>query len=172
MLYKHKKGLHISSCFSEDARFRYLLVAEDQNKSEGKTICVIMQNPSDADDEKADKSVQFLEHLIFDKGYNEFQDVRKMIIVNQYAYIQKHNFTGETSLIGEKNNRIINESIEESDIVLIAWGKKNPYEERKEFVLRILEKIDDKLLLETKKHPSRGFYRDFIKPLQLNPVAS
>ena len=168
MLYKHKKGLNVSTSFSEDSQFRYRLVVEDRNKSEGKTVCVVMQNPSDADNDKADKSVQFLEHLIFDKGYNEFQDVHKMIIVNQYAHIQKHNFVGESSLIGEKNDRTISKSIGESDIVLIAWGKNNPYEERKEFVLRILAEIDDKLLLETKKHPSRGFYDDFIKPLQIS----
>ena len=168
MLYRHKSGLLISAYFSEDSRFRYRLVAEDPNKSNGKTVCVIMQNPSDANDDRADKSVQFLEHLIFDKGYIEFKEVRKMIIVNQYAYIQKHNFSGKTDLIGEKNNRVITESIRESDIVLVAWGKQNPYEERKEFVLRILAEVDDKLLLETKKHPSRGFYKDFIKPLQIS----
>ena len=172
MLFRHVKDLDISSYFSDDALYRYQLVAVDKHKADGKTICVIMQNPSEADDDKADKSVQFLEHLIFMKGYIEFRDVHKMIIVNQYAYIQKHNFKGEDSLIGEKNDRIIADSIEESDIVLIAWGKNNPYQERKEFVLQILAVTDDKVILETKKHPSRGFYKDFIKPFPLSKVGT
>lgn len=133
----------------------------------GNTVCVIMQNPSEANELKADKSVQFLENLIFGKRKKPFRGVRKMIIVNQYAFVQKHGFEGKHSQIGIENDRITAAAIEESDIVLIAWGKNNRFRERKDFVFGILDGIKDKLLLETKKHPSRGFYRDFIKPLDI-----
>ena len=62
--------------------YRYQLVVEDRSRPQGESICVIMQNPSDADEFQADKSVQFLENLIFRKGYMAFKNISKMTIVN------------------------------------------------------------------------------------------
>lgn len=163
MLYKHLAGYRITSLFSEDGLFRYRLMVEHPDKLQGKTLCVIMQNPSDADTHKSDKSVQFLENLVFTKDYKVFKDVRKMIIVNQFAFVQKHGFDGREEHIGEKNDAIINEAIKESDIILLAWGRINPYQQRKQFVFEILTGLKNKLVLMTKKHPSRGFYEDFIE---------
>lgn len=50
-----------------------------------------------------------------------------------------------------------------SDIVLIAWGRDNPYSERKEAVNNMLAEHSGKTLLETNKHPSRGTYTNFVK---------
>ena len=133
----------------------------------GESICVIMQNPSDADEFKADKSVQFLENLVFRKNNEIFRDIGRMIIVNQFAFVQKHGFEGRDEHIGEKNDEIISAAIKASDIVLLAWGKINPYQHRKEFILEILVSLKSKLVLETKKHPSRGFYKDFVRVFEM-----
>ena len=126
-----------------------------------------MQNPSVADEYKADKSVQFLEKLIFEKGLPEFSQVNRCIIINQFARVQTRNFKGEPSDIGKDNDQYIQKAIEASDIVLIAWGKTNPFEERQKIVLNLLGKYRGKELLITQKHPSRGSYQDFIIPFEV-----
>ena len=170
MLYKHLAGFRISTLFSEDCLFRYRLIVENPEKPHGKTLCVVMQNPSDADEYKADKSVQFLENLVFRKNNEIFRDIGRMIIVNQFAFVQKHGFEGRAEHIGENNNEIISASIKASDIVLLAWGKINPYQHRKEFILEILASLKSKLVLETKKHPSRGFYKDFVRVFEMTHI--
>ena len=90
MRYRHLEGLEIDSTFSECGQFRYGLSIADPDKSNSKTLCVIMQNPSVADEHMADKSVQFLEKLVFKSGYKAFHKVGKMIIVNQFAFVQKN----------------------------------------------------------------------------------
>ena len=127
-----------------------------------------MQNPSVANVEIADKSVQFLEKLIFTKGYSEFRNVKKIIIVNQFAFIKTNDFNGSELHIGQKNDEHILEAIRESDIVLIAWGRSNRYSERKEAVNNMLAAHSGKkTLLETKSHPSRGTYTNFIQTYRI-----
>lgn len=165
LTYRHLENLIVSANFSTCGKFRYQLTIEDPKSDGVKTVCVVMQNPSEAGENRADRSVQFLEKLIFKGNYNVFKEVSKIIIVNQYAFIQKKGFLGRTDKIGADNNTFLKHAIKSSDIVLIGWGKMNHYEERKETVFQILANYSDKILLETKKHPSRGFYEDFIRPI-------
>lgn len=166
MRYRHLEGLEIDSTFSECGQFRYRLRITDTVKANAKTLCVIMQNPSEADHQMADKSVQFLEKLVFRSSYKEFHQVGKMIIVNQFAFVQKKDFEGTSRHIGPENDRIIKESIRSADVVLIAWGKNNPYEKRKKSIKGMISLGSPKVLLETRKHPSRGTYKDFIVPMK------
>ena len=126
-----------------------------------------MQNPSDADEYQADKSVHFLENLIFKKDYSLFKSVRKIVVVNQFAYIQKNDFVGDSIKIGPENDDFIREAIEECQIVLISWGKMNCYKDRQNFVFNTLAKTEGKIIMETKKHPSRGFYKEFLQPFKI-----
>lgn len=167
MEYHHLERLIITAKFSPCGKFRYQLSVINPHGKGSKTICTVMQNPSEADELKADKSIQFLEKLIFKKGYIIFKEVRKIIVVNQFAFIQKKGFTGTADQIGPENDHYIRESIEESDMVLIGWGKSNHYQERKDKVFQILASFKDKTLLETRKHPSRGFYKEFIRPFKV-----
>ena len=154
--------------FSKCRKFRYRLEIERSYISSGKTVCVIMQNPSVANCRKADKSVQFIEKLIFEKGYAEFKCVNRIIVVNQFAYIQTKNFNGKDKHIGSKNNFYIEKSIKESDIILIAWGKiGNRYAARQEFINDLLKATYNKKLLKTKVHPSVGSYPDFVEVYNL-----
>ena len=164
MTFKHIKGTSVDAVFSNCNNYRYKLTIQRDNSSGSKTVCVIMQNPSVANAKIADKSVQFLEKLIFTKGYTEFKNVRKIVIVNQFAFVKTTNFDGSDLHIGQKNDKHISKTIRESDIVLIAWGKNNDYSDRKETVNNMLRRHSGKTLLETKRHPSRGSYTDFVKP--------
>lgn len=123
-----------------------------------------MQNPSVAGPEFADKSVQFLERLIFQKKYTVFNKTSEIIIVNQFARIQTRNFFGLADDEGPENTFHIREAIRVSDTILIAWGKNNPFPDKQEAILQILDTHKNKTVLMTKKHPSRGTYENFILP--------
>lgn len=123
-----------------------------------------MQNPSYACEEFADKSVQFMEKVVFEKGLPEFRGVRRLIVVNQFAKIQTNDFQGLPDEIGSLNDAAIKSALEESDIVILGWGSSNRFEERKAFVLGLLGETKDKTIFKTRMHPSRGRYKGFIQP--------
>jgi len=162
----HRPNLRITANFSNENPpvFRYRLVAIKESASDKpKTVCAIMQNPSYANEEIADKSVQVLERVVFEKGFKEFKNIERLTVVNQFAFIQTKNFEGTTEQIGIKNNLAISNAIEEADIVLIAWGKDNGFIERQNYIIKIINSKKGKKLLKTSRHPSRVIYKDFIQ---------
>lgn len=164
MIYKHIPGVQAGAEFSNCKKFRYQLTLENTTRTKGDSLCVIMQNPSVANTKIADKSVQFLEKLIFEKENELFENIKTIAIVNQFAYIQTKDFKGASFKIGKANDSFIRRAIEGSDMVLIAWGKTNSYSERRNVIHAILKDYPKKRLLKTKIHPSRGTYKDFIEP--------
>lgn len=167
MIFKHIDGVIVKADFSKCGKFRYKLEVENPKCNGTDIICVIMQNPSVANEDIADKSVQFLEKLIFQKNYKEFSKANRLIIVNQFAYVKTNEFNGSSEHIGERNDEAIESAVKSSDIVLIAWGSRNGYEDRKSFIHRILSNYPAKVLLKSKSHPSRGSYTDFVLPYSI-----
>jgi hypothetical protein len=167
MRYLHIPGVTATAEFSSEngILYRYWLeVAKPSASKEFRTACVVMQNPSYASDEQADKSVQFMEKNVFERGLPEFTGVGRLIVVNQFARVQTKGFVGLASDVGAKNNMAIRRAIKESEIVILGWGKTNRFEEQKQFVLGLLRGTSEKNLYETRMHPSRGRYEDFILP--------
>ncbi|MBZ2169460.1 DUF1643 domain-containing protein [Marinobacter sp. F4216] len=164
MKFNHIENVTVEATFSDCGRYRYCLRVKKNDASGNKKVCVIMQNPSVANSEVADRSVQFLEKLIFLKGYSEFNDVNEIVIVNQFAYVQTNDFSGSSIHIGPENDSYIKSAVESSDIVLVAWGSGNGYNERKMAINAIISAAKNKTLLQTKAHPSRGTYVDFVTP--------
>ena len=168
MIYKHINGVTVSALFSKDMDYRYRLEINLNSRIfGGRTACVIMQNPSYAGENIADKSVQFMEKVVFQKNYPELQNVQRLIVVNQFAFIQTNDFEGLPHQIGSENNSAIKAAFSESDIIIIGWGSSNRFEERKSYISKLLHNLSGKLLLKTKMHPSRGRYDGFIQPLHL-----
>ena len=170
MHYKHIDGVIVTAHFAEEngLRYRYRLEINLQEQFVGgKAACVVMQNPSYAGKEIADKSVQFMEKVVFQNGLLEFQSVHRLIIVNQFAHVQTNHFQGQPHEIGANNNIAIETALRESEIIIIGWGSGNPFEERKAFVLGLLKEMNGKQLFKTKMHPSRGRYDGFIQPLSI-----
>ena len=168
MCYEHIDGIVVAAHFSAEGESRYrnrLEITMKGSAPTGKTVCAVMQNPSYAGEDVADKSVQFLEKVVFKKGLPEFDCVRRLIVVSQFAYIQTKYFEGLPHQIGELNDAAITAALHESDIVVLAWGSGNRFEARKSFVHSILGSMKHKTLLQTKMHPSRGRYDGFIQPL-------
>ncbi|MDP8034089.1 DUF1643 domain-containing protein [Pasteurella atlantica] len=163
----HIKGVTVTANFSNCKNYRYRLSIKKNDVLGTKKVCVIMQNPSIAGEDIADLSVQKLEKLIFTMdNYEEFREVNEIIIVNQFADIQTTDFNGFNSVPNKENDQFVREAIDSSDIILIAWGKSNPYQEQINKINSWLENTD-KLLLQTERHPSRMGYDDCIKPYNI-----
>lgn len=167
MRYEHIDGVDVIAQFSHEGESRYrnrLEITLKEAAPTSKTVCAVMQNPSYAGEDVADKSVQFLEKVVFKKGLPEFDGVRRLIVVNQFAYIQTNDFEGLPNQIGELNDAAIKAALHESDIIVLAWGVSNRFEARKAFVHGFLGSMKHKTLLQTKMQPSRGRYDGFIQP--------
>jgi hypothetical protein len=167
MIYEHIDGVSVAAQFAWEGELRYRyrleIVIKDAAPT-GKTACVVMQNPSYANADVADKPVQFMENLVFKKGLPEFVWVNRLIVVNQFARIQTNDFQGLPFEIGALNDAAIKDALHESDIVILGWGSSNRFEERKAFVLGLLGEMKQKTLLKTRMHPSRGRYDGFVQP--------
>jgi hypothetical protein len=169
MIYEHIDGVSVTAKFTWEGELRYryrLEIALIDAVPTGKIACVVMQNPSYANEGVADKSIQFMEKVVFKKGFPEFVDVSRLIVVNQFARIQTNDFQGLPHEIGSLNDAAIKDALHESDIVILGWGASNRFEERKAFVLGLLGEMSQKTLLKTGVHPSRGRYDGFIQPYQ------
>ena len=170
MTYQHIPGVIVTAQFSKisgiDYRYR-LDISLAKPRDANKIACVVMQNPSCAGEEIADKSVQFMEKNVFLCGLPEFYAVRRLIIVNQFARIQTNHFNGEPEKSDQTNDEVIRAALRESHIIIIAWGKTNRFEERKKFILGLLGEMKRKELFQTLMHPSRGCYKNFIQPTRL-----
>ena len=171
MTYRHIEQVKVKAQFSKDRKYRYLLTVDLENApASGKTACVIMMNPSYADEKIADKSVQFMERIVLQKNLPEFKGVKRLIVVNQFAYIQTHKFQGLPHEIGPKNNAAIKKAFQDSEIIILGWGCANPFEDRKLFVFRLLKKMKRKKIFKTRKHPSRAGYEGFILPFCFSEI--
>jgi hypothetical protein len=170
MIYNHINNVTVTAQFAResdfDYRYRLEIILNDAEPA-GKTVCVVMQNPSYAGEDKADKSVQFMEKVVFQKGLAEFAGVRRLIVVNQFAFIQTNAFQGLPHEIGSLNDAAIRDALLESDIVILGWGSTNRFEERKAYVLSLLGELKQKVILKTRMHPSRGRYENFIQPFAI-----
>lgn len=164
--FKHRPELQIEAEFSGENPpvFRYRLSATKIGAGKTpKTVCAVMQNPSYACVEFADKSVQVLERVVFEKKYPEFEGVERLLIVNQFAFIQTNDFAGNSNQVGGKNDAAISNALNEADIILVAWSKDNGFHDRKNFIQELIEKQKNKVVLQTSRHPSRVIYEGFIE---------
>ena len=170
--YKHIDGVKVSAQFSKDEKYRYRLeIILWPTLPQGKKVCVVMQNPSYASEKLADKSVQFMEKVVFQRGLPAFRGVQRLIVVNQFAYIETNNFKGRPDQIGESNNSAIELALREADIVILGWGAGNKFKDRQDFVIDLLKHLKGKKLYKTKMHPSRGQYDEFIQRFKVKRIS-
>jgi hypothetical protein len=173
MAYLHIPGVKVAAKFSADRQFRYRLEMVLENPA-GRTLtaCVVMQNPSYAGEAIADKSVQFMEKNVFLRNLPMFAQVRRLIVVNQFARIQTNQFQGLPHEVGPRNDAAIQAALAESAVIIIGWGSSNRFEARKMFVIEELRKLKGKQIFQTRMHPSRGRYDGFIQPFQFPEAAA
>jgi hypothetical protein len=171
MKFNHIDGVSVAARFSEEdgKRYRYRLEAiKIDVPSTGETICLVMQNPSYADKTVADRSVKRMEEMIFGNKQPAFKQIRRLIVVNQFALVQTSGFQGNDEDIGKDNDKEIGKALRESEIVVLGWGASNRFDARKCFIIGLLKQMPGKKIYKTKVHPSRGsFSNDFIQVFNL-----
>lgn len=129
--------------FSIDRKHRYLLERcwDDRKKK----ATVIMINPSFADELKTDLSILKLMNFLIDHDYGTLR------VVNLYAFISTDpsQLKKNPDAVGELNDQYIKESIENTDLIIIAWGvERDKYKVRKNQL---------KMLLLNSKPTIKGF---------------
>lgn len=161
-VYYHRSDLRINVVAErvKGVRYRYLLDVQlkSQPMKSRETACIIMQNPSEANQEIADKSVKFLENYFFEKCFPRFSAVSRLLIVNQFARVKTKNFLGKPSDIGAKNDDHIQKAIGISDLAIIAWGSSNTYCDRQVAIKEFLKKKAGLRCYQTTKHPRCGVH--------------
>lgn len=151
---------------------RYLLTIN--NQKEGKTICVIMQNPNTANIQQPDYSVSFLEKAFFDSESKEYeifsaiedhQKVITLLIVNLFSlrYGAGFNPIQTCKKMEQKNERIIAWIVKKVDVVIFAWGstvnKDKLYASKIELVKNEVKKYET-ATYELNYHPAYASYAE------------
>ena len=135
----------------ETIKRRFLLEIKLKNKENENSVAVIMMNPSEADEEKSDRTINKVVKYVFNndktKGYGRIlimnlfvayktkpEGVNKLIAKSDFDYV-----VGNKDSIISNNEYILN-ATKESELTIIAWGKGSitRYRERSNAVLKLL----------------------------------
>ncbi|KAF1084933.1 hypothetical protein SPSYN_01069 [Sporotomaculum syntrophicum] len=140
--------------------YRYLLRIPLQN--EGKKVLVIMKNPSKANKEFSDLTIDRVLTFCNSEGYSEVN------IINLYSYYSTDSgkIRGmiedgqEHIAIGTENNEIIKSLVNEVDEVIVAWGS-NTFGLTRQYKSRIKQVINiikGKNLFYVQNCAGKGWY--------------
>lgn len=146
--------------------YRYLLWREWD--SESKTVSFIMLNPSRADAEINDPTITRCINFARSWGYGRLE------VVNLFAYrTSKPSLLKQaTEPIGRENNRFILESVERSDLVILAWGNHGVWQRQDLYILQLLKSYNHLYCFGITKQncPRHPLYlRSTIKPEVFEP---
>jgi hypothetical protein len=139
--------------FSDDGLYRYLLWRNWVSNNQRRLLWVML-NPSTADDEDDDPTVQSCICISKHRGYGGLE------IVNLFAYRTPDPdvLYGVVNPIGDENDRYMREAAERAPEIVVAWGawsEKGIYRHRGQEPLKLLGH-PEKLLycLGTTEHSS------------------
>lgn len=76
----------IIATFSEDRTHRFSLYIPFKSRESGRVLCIVGQNPSDADERFADKTIQYLERLVSTR----LPTYRAIVMLNLYTRVDKY----------------------------------------------------------------------------------
>lgn len=116
--FKEVNLLKIQSCFYDDRSHRAYLKIPFVGVRGTETLCVIGQNPSAADEYEADKTIHFLEKLI----YLKHSQYRQLIVLNLYSKVDTYK-TEQAQLLHPKCEELFNNILGEETNFLVVYGK-------------------------------------------------
>lgn len=154
---KHHHTVNINSIdanFSSCDTYRYTLVFDYQSiESENRTkkLTIILKNPSSANEQKADQTINRVQQYIFE----HFKDVKTVTILNLFAFratdasdVEKNRLQSNLEyVIGEFNDQYILDNINKCEYIIFAWGgksaiNKKAYDERIDNLMNLLKQCD------------------------------
>ncbi|MDA3912115.1 MAG: DUF1643 domain-containing protein [Bacteroidales bacterium] len=141
--------------FSDEKLYRYSLDMDysatllRENPTE--KVCVILKNPSSADEKMADATIRKVETYVF----KHFSKVKTLSILNLFAIRatdvkevnQLLNQNNDDYIIGPENDKTIARIFAEADHIICAWGNNNgilpkAYNRRIQQIKMLLEKTN------------------------------
>jgi hypothetical protein len=108
----------IEAVFVHGNRHRAKLCIPFQGKEPYRSLCIIGQNPSDANTEVADKTVRYIEELIY-KNYPEFS---QLVVLNLFSRVDKDK-SAVADLLDEECARVFEKTILEHEDILMIYGQ-------------------------------------------------
>ncbi|WP_409174408.1 DUF1643 domain-containing protein [Brevibacillus fortis] len=121
--YVDKENIKFRGCIELNQRYllEVPLIRDDENQ---KTVLVIMKNPSVADKNNSDHTINNVLKFCWGKGY------RKVLIMNLYSFystdpkgIANHINNNQIHLaVGEDNDKVLKDVLSEVYDIIVAWG--------------------------------------------------
>jgi len=141
-----------SAVLSEDQVYRYRL--ERRWSQSGKTVAFICLNPSTADAEIDDPTVRKCMRLARRWGGG------RLVIGNLFAFrsTDPKNLYKCAEPIGSENDVWLKKIVEESDILVAAWGTNGSHLNRNKEILNLFSEKFHALKLTKDGHPSHPLY--------------
>jgi hypothetical protein len=115
---EHVDIQNVQSCFFDERAHRAYLKIPFLGDRGSRSLCVIGQNPSAADEHEADSTIHYLEELVF-LSHNEY---RQIIILNLYSQVDTSKTADEPALHPECA-RIFEEIVADESDFLVVFGK-------------------------------------------------
>lgn len=116
--FEHVDLSQVKAVFSTDNLHRASLRIPLFDRETNRTLCVIGQNPSDADEKVADKTIRFLEEYVFKR----LPQYSELLMLNLYSRIDTKKSETE-NLIDAECERILFESLRNHTDFLVAFGQ-------------------------------------------------
>lgn len=116
--FEHVDLPNVQSCFFDDRSHRAYLKIPFAGVRGTETLCVIGQNPSAADEREADKTIHYLEKLI----YLKHSQYRQLIVLNLYSQVDTTK-TEQAQPLHPKCEEILNRMLGEESNFLVIFGK-------------------------------------------------
>lgn len=121
LLVPHFEKVDLSSTiaqFFDNGRHRATLFVPFADRETGRTLCVIGQNPSAANEQQADKTVRYLEELI----YRNCPWYEALLVLNLYSRVD-FNKSATGKPLHTQCARIFNDAIGENEEFLLVHGQ-------------------------------------------------
>ncbi|PHS39813.1 MAG: hypothetical protein COB07_05280 [Sulfurovum sp.] len=112
--------LNIIANFTEDMSHRSSLIIPFLNRSNDKTLCIIGQNPSDANEHHADKTLKYLEIFV----YKNLPEYSRIIMLNLYSRIDTEKKSLSDLERTETYNELVKNIKENNDFLLVFGASK------------------------------------------------
>lgn len=108
----------IQAQFFADRQHRATLLIPFVDRKTGRTICVIGQNPSEADEQNADKTIRYLEQYIFER----LPQYDRMLMLNLYSRVDTRKIEA-SNLNHQSCEQVLRSSIAAHQDFLMVFGQ-------------------------------------------------
>lgn len=116
--FEHVDSSRIQARFSSCNLHRATLLIPFKGRTEGKRLCIVGQNPSAANEQYADKTIQFLERYVYEK----LLEYNQILMLNLYSRVDTKK-TESCEVNHDECETLLHEAIALNTDFLFVFGK-------------------------------------------------